>query len=267
MAGTIIETAESVEDQTAEQYKICGVLMGPSGSGKSTAAAATLPGRKLVLEYDGREQSLVGLPNVKVIKLHSKDFKSPQTWMDAEKLRKELWVLAQRGKLEYDSIIEDGLTMMSRYAMSWALLLDPKRGLGDTPAKQHYMPQMKEISEHVLSMKALPVNYVLTAHLELIENEENKTTMWLPKVTGKLRTEVAGWFNECYYCYRKEGPKGTSSGLKYYWITGGTGEMDFFKSSLNQFGKYWRDPVEVDLDKKPAGFQMLLEKRFGSAGQ
>ena len=36
------------------------------------------------------------------------------------------------------------------------------------------------------------------------------------------------------------------------------------KSSINNpLGKYWTDPIEIDLSTEPAGFQKLLELRFG----
>jgi hypothetical protein len=36
------------------------------------------------------------------------------------------------------------------------------------------------------------------------------------------------------------------------------------KSSLNNpLGKYWTDPIEIDLGSEPTGFQKLLELRFG----
>jgi hypothetical protein len=34
-------------------------------------------------------------------------------------------------------------------------------------------------------------------------------------------------------------------------------------SSLNQLGKYWQSPVEVNPSEKVWGFQKLMELRFG----
>ena len=82
---------------------------------------------------------------------------------------------------------------------------------------------------------------------------------FLPKATGKMRTEIPGWFNECFYCFRASDDKGKT---RYYWNTAGTGKWDFLKSTLNQLGKYWKDPVEVDFSKERVGFKDLLGRRF-----
>jgi len=239
-------------------YKIKGMLAGPSGSGK-TQSASTLPGKLLLVDYDGRSETLAGNPNVDIINCYDPDPKSPKGWMKAEEVRKQLWVDTRAQKLEYAGVIEDGLTQMLRYCMNWSLLLDPKRGLGGSPAKQHYMPQMKNVSDHVLSLKSLPVHYILTAHLEIIEDEEMGGLKYLPKATGKMRTEIPGWFNECYYCSREKDKNGQ---LRYYWTTAGAGRWDFLKSTLNQLGKWWKDPIEINFSTPNVGFADLLGRRF-----
>lgn len=244
-----------------ENYKIRGMLTGPSGSGK-TQSASTLPGKLLFIDYDGRSETLAGLPHVSILDCYDADPKSPKAWMKAEEIRKEIWSQVRAKTFPFDGIIEDGLTQMLRYCMNWSLLLDPKRGLGGAPAKQHYLPQMKNVGDHILSLKALPVHYLLTAHLEIIEDEEMGGLKYLPKATGKMRTEIPGWFNECYFCHRHPDDKGE---LRYYWTTKGTGRWDFLKSTLNQLGNYWEDPIEIDFRSTSlVGFHDLLEKRFHS---
>lgn len=241
-----------------ESYKIKGMLAGPSGSGK-TQSASTLPGRLLLIDYDGRSETLAGLPNVDILDCYDADPKSPKAWLRTEDIRKEIWSQVRSNSFPYDGIIEDGLSQMLRYCMNWSLLLDPKRGLGGTPAQQHWMPQMKNVGDHILSLKSLPLDYLLTAHLEIIEDQEMGGLKYLPKATGKMRTEIPGWFNECYFCHRHNDDKGK---LRYYWTTGGTGRWDFLKSTLNQMGKYWEDPIEINFSRSPVGFRDLLERRF-----
>ena len=241
-----------------ENYLLKASLAGPSGSGK-TQSASTLPGKLLLIDYDGRSETLAGNPNVDIINCYDPEPTSPKAWMKARDVKRELWSQVRAGTLSYDGVIEDGLTQMNRYAMNWALLTDPKRGLGGSPAKQHYIPQMKAIADHILSMKSLPCHYILTTHLEILEDEEMGGLKYLPKTTGKQRTEVPGWFNECYLCHREKDKDGT---LRYYWTTAGTGKWDFLKSTLNQLGKYWKDPIEIDFSKEKVGFQMLLGRRF-----
>ena len=257
--SSILESARPASNLVLpEAYKIKGMLTGPSGTGK-TQSAATLPGRLLFVDYDGRSETLAGLPNVDILDCYDSDPKSPKAWMKAEDIKKEIWSQVRTGTFPYDGVVEDGLTQMLRYCMNWSLLLDSKRGLGGSPAKQHYMPQMKNVADHVLSLKSLPLHYLLTAHLEIIEDEEMGGLKFLPKATGKMRTEIPGWFNECYYCNREKDKNGK---LRYYWLTAGAGRWDFLKSTLNQLGKWWEDPIEIDFSKKEVGFADLLGRRF-----
>jgi hypothetical protein len=258
----ILNQAKPAKEMTKETMKIKAALGGHSGSGKTTSAVATLPGKKLLIDYDGRADSIAGLADVDVIQILESNPRSPVAWRKAEALCDDLWVATRAGELKYDVVIEDGLTAMNRYAMHWALLLDPKRGLGGSPAQQHYGPQMKNLADHILKMKALPVHYVLTIHLEMFEDAAEGSVLFLPKMYGKTRTELGTWFNETYYCFHKSDPQ--SNQQKYFWHTSGFGRMEFFKSAMNNpVGKYWKDPVEIDLEKRPAGFEKLLNLRFG----
>lgn len=178
--------------------------------------------------------------------------------------------MVRHGVLPYDSIVEDGLTMMLRYAMNWSLMVDPsgKTGLGGAPAQHHYMPQMHAVSNHIVSMKGLPVHYGLSAHLELIEDTERGGLKFLPKATGKMRTEIPSWFNETYHCFRETD---AAKKVKYFLRTAGAGKWDFFKSSMNVLGKFWDDPIPVVFGKEwpgdgsSVGFASLLDRRFGPA--
>jgi hypothetical protein len=259
---TILETAKPAEGANRESYLIKALLVGKPGAGKTTSAGRTLPKPLLVIDYDNRAESLAGVPGVSILKILP-DAKSSMIWKEkAETLTEELWTAVRKKTLEYKSILESGLTSMNRMSMYWALLLDPKRGLGGSPALQHYGPQMKNLQDHILSMLALPVNYVLEAHYEIVEDEEEGGTIFLPKLYGKgSRTELPGLFNECYHCYHISDKTGRE---KYYWHTSGFGRFDFMKSSINNpLGRYWTDPIEINLDSEPAGFQKLLELRFG----
>ena len=255
---SVLEGAKSAIDINEKDYKIKGMLAGPSGTGK-TQSASTLPGRLLYIDYDGRSETLAGLESVDIIDCYDADPKSPKAWMKAEEIKKEIWSQVRKQTFPYDGIIEDGLSQMLRYCMNWSLLLDPKRGLGGTPAQQHWMPQMKNVGDHILSLKSLPLHYLLTAHLEIIEDQDMGGLKYFPKATGKMRTEIPGWFNECYFCHRHPDDNGK---LRYYWTTSGNGRWDFLKSTLNQLGKYWNDPIEINFSKEPVGFKDLLERRF-----
>ena len=253
----------SKDELDPETYKIKAFIAGPSGSGK-TQSSTTLPGKRLHLDFDGRSATLAGIANTHIIEIIEKDPRSPRAWQKAEAILAELTTAVGQKKLSYDSIIADGLTSMGRQSMNWALLLDPGRGLGGAPARQHYLPQMDTLSKYVLRLLALPLHVCVTGHLELFEDEEMGGHKLYPKITGKLRSEVANWFNECYYSYRSYDSEKKKT--RYYWMTAGSGRQEFFKSSLNQLGRFWNDPISLDFSSgKPVGFMDLLERRFSGS--
>lgn len=257
----VIQKAEEMS-LNPESHKWKAFLAGPSGSGKTTAIA-TLPGKTLLVDFDNRAATVAGMVDVDVYPIHEVNPRSPRAWNKAMRLLAVITSEVARGIFPYDGIFWDGLTMMGRISLNWALLLDSKRGLGGSPARQHYGPQMDNLAKFILSTLALPLHIVYSGHIELFQDDSTGAQKFYPKVTGKLRTEVANWFNETYYCYRSENADGK---LCYYWQTAGSGRQEFFKSSLNALGAYWEDPIQLDFDSEEAqGFEGLWNKRFGSA--
>lgn len=245
-----------------ENFKWKAFLAGPSGSGK-TMASTTLPGRKLLVDFDGRSETVAGVKDVDIYPCHEPEPKSPVAWRKADTVRKTIIGEVRRGVFPYDTVIFDGLTMLGRTCLNWALTLDSKRGLGGAPARQHYGPQMDNLAKFVTSTMFLPLNICYTGHLEMFEDDQLGAHRLYPKITGKLRTEVSNWFNETYRAYRTRDENGD---LKYYWQTGGSGQHEFFKSALNQLGKYWKDPIEIDFSKPHIGFDDLFQRRFKKKG-
>lgn len=267
MPKAIADMVIKAEDMTLENYKIRALLSSPgSGAGKTTGAC-TLPGRKLLIDLDDRSEVIAGFKNIEILKLFEEDPNSAQVWLNLEEVKKELWssarATAKGAKFPYDSIITDGNTGLFRVAMQWALTLNPKRGLGGTPAEHHWSPQMKNAMDFILAMRSLPCHIAFTGHEDLYEGGGGQAYCWLPKVTGKLKTEVAKWFNETYYCYSEEVTQANKKVQRFYWRTQMTPKRQYLKSSMNQLGKYWTDPIEINFDKSPVGFEDLLQRRFG----
>src|SRR4030042_2149816 len=260
----ILPTAVNAKDilRKREGYYSRLLLCGDSGSGKTTSAMSA-PGRKLLIDMDGRQASIAGF-NVEVLDCTLSSSDTARTWLRLEDARKELWSLAGKDKVfPYSAVIWDGTTAMTRISMKWALLRDPGRGLGGTPAQQHYFPQMPALSNYIISTLGLPCHVIYTAHLDLLEDTSIGSIRFLPKITGKLRTEVAAWFDETYLCKREPAKDGN---MVYMWMTAGSGRMSFLKSSLNRLGGYWSDPVIINPDEAPWGLSKLLEIRFGGKG-
>lgn len=252
---------------------IKGFLGGPSGSGK-TQSSITLPLVEskplLLVDYDNRWETVrdeIESGLVKLVTIYDPDPNSPKGWDQAERLRKELWAAA-RGEFPFSGVIEDGLTSMLRLAMNSALTLRGKdgrdsTGLGGTPSQGHWGAQIMYLHRHINSVRNLPCHYILTGHFDIEKDEDDGKIKVMPKVTRSLRTEVPSWFNEVYNCYRIA----DKDRIRYFWMTGGTGTYEFFKSTLNNKGRYWKDPVEIDFSNPPVGFERLIALRKGVVKQ
>ncbi len=285
---SILSRGKPAEDIGIEKnYLLKALIGGGSGSGKSQCLI-TIPRvpwkegkmpedlRKVLpekfwddplkpileIDYDNRAAVLAGEPGIYILTLFDLDPNSSKAWRAGEKLRKELWAFARLGEFPFSAVCEDSLTMMGNIAMNHARTFDVEHlGLGGSPGRSHWLPQIHFLRTHINSMRMLPCHYILTCHMEPMQDDATGAMKFYPKVTRSLKPEIPTWFNETYYCRRKESKDG--KGMVYYWITKGTQKYDLFKSTLNQKGKFWKDPIRVNLDKEISGFQLLFALRFG----
>ncbi len=256
---TILDERIKATDMSleAENYYIRAFLAGGSKSGKTTSAMS-IPGRKLLIDVDGRKASVVGWKDLEIMPANFEKLQG-QGWIRLDNIKKDLFRLSNAKTFPFDAIIFDGLTSMGRFAMRSALLLDPKRGLGGTPAEHHWFPQMFMLTNFIKDTLSLPCHIIYTGHLDLIEDKKAQSIQYLPKITGKLRTELGSWFDETYLCSRRRGKEGE---YEYSWNTIGSGKYDFLGSSMNLLGEYWKSPFPVKPKTDLWGFGKLLSLRF-----
>ena len=264
MPKTHLLHSAKVAEKMEQSYLIKALLLGGSKTGKSTSAT-TLPGRKLVVDTDMRGEAYAGFSNVDILPVREPDPEKPVAWDNIITLREDIWEAINDGSFSYDGIIWDGLSSMSRYAMNFALQLRDSagklmnRGPGGGPAQPHYLPQMNEMSKHIFNCLAMPVHTVFTGHYYVYEDEHTQRLEWLPKMIGNIRTEIGSWFNEVYACSR-DGSK--PENMSYQWQTFPDRRLGFIGSTMNKLGKYWKDPILIDFDNQPTGFEYLLKLRF-----
>ena len=272
---SILAKATKVSDlaEAKAKYKIRALLLGDSKSGKTTGATS-LPDKKLLVDFDGRSEAVTGVKSTDVIRIMESDPEKPTAWNEAIALREEIWSQIKANNFEYAGVIWDGFSGMNKICMNFVLSLRTKtgqlaeRGFGDTPAQHHYGPYMQEMSKFIFNCLAMPVHTVFTGHFYVYEDATTNKIEYWPKLFGNIRTEVGSWFNEVYHCYNmtqtiKEGANVIKK-QKYYWQTASDNKLGFLGSSLNQLGKYWQSPVEIDPSQEVWGFQKLLDLRFGA---
>ena len=264
---SILSKATKATDFLESEFFWKVLLCGPSGSGKSTLAT-TLPGKKLFIDLDDRASSLAGFPDIEIITIRESDkpIDAPTAYKEIDSLVNEIWQAHDKDELPYDSIVLDGLSALTTFAMNEAMSLRTsggqliQRGPGDSPSQPHYGPQMRLFARIVNRLRPLRRHVLFTSHFDLFEDKETHVLTYWPKVIGNIRTEIGNWFNETYECK----PPVIKDGKPVYAIsTLGVGRMQFVKSALNQLGKYWGNPVPINLDDPPVGFERLMAYRKG----
>lgn len=272
---SILAKAQKSDDLKAlrDNYKIRALLLGESGGGKTTSACS-LPNKKLLVDLDGRAEAIAGDNSVDVIRLIEADPDKPTAWNEAIQLRDEIWGEIKANRFSYQGVIWEGFSSMTKVCMNFCLSLRTKtgqlaeRGFGDTPAQHHYGPYMAEMSKFIFSCLSMPVHTIFSGHYYVYEDATTNKVEYWPKLYGNIRTEVGSWFNEVYHCYNltqtiKEGAE-VKKKQKYYWQTASDAKFGFLKSSLNQLGKYWQSPIELNPSESSWGFQKLLDLRFNN---
>lgn len=265
----VLSTATPAKALDKDAYKIrCLLCSEGSGDGKTTSAM-TIFGKKLLIDLDGRAESVADWPNVDILRIFERDTKSPKAWDQMIRLKEELWRATEQDPYPYDSIIVDGLTEMLRICMYWVMKMDLQRGkdakfgIADSPAEQHWGPQMKHVADWLRSVIGLPAHLVVTSHEEIKEFKKLGKTVWAPLATGKLRIEIPKWFNETYFNIRK---RDKENNVSFFWMTQAYEKRNYLKSSMNQMQKYWDDPIPLDFESDLVGFPYLWQQRFGVPG-
>lgn len=246
-----------------ENHKIRAILLGDAGTGKTTSAL-TIPGKKLYVDMDLRDTSIdYDISNVDVI-----SFKGSTGWADLFHAKDKMLQSVRDGL--YDAIIMDSITSMSRLCMDYIRRLDDskisakmKTGFGGVPEQYHYNAVVNHFPSMIHFFLSFPCHIVFCGHLDLHQDRITQATEWLPLVTGKIRHQISSWFDESYLCTKVY--KGSKK--QHQWLTNGSHNKAFFKSSLNALDRYWKDPIIIDFEAPgPKGFELLLEKRFGKDG-
>lgn len=265
----------------------------PSYSGVSAEGAhewEMQEGQTLLLDLDQRGATVAGREDCLILSEEFADFSSqmPTAYTNLRNVICELQSLAKKPEtFPYTTVVLAGLTRltdilqahaikMGGFATDWSKL--PKAPYAGANIPLPYQ-QMKQVCAEIVSqVVALPCNVVVEAHLkayfdtgvtttkakevkgkDLPSIDEGITIRYFPLLVGDLRERMPHIFNETYLCQR-----GYRKGESVYEIlTKGSPELQFFKSTLNQRGKFWDDPVTVGVDDPLGfGFHKLLNLRF-----
>lgn len=148
----------------------------------------------------------------------------------------ELWD-AEFSQMRRDKIFNDIGTYVIDSATTWGeavlnAVLKKQNRAGQVPQIQDYMVQMMTMKDYIKVCCGLQCDFVLTAHLEYIKDEERGKIIAVPLVTGKFSEYLPLLFDEVYVAQASAG----ASGTKYKWLTQNDGKFRA-RSRLAQGGK------------------------------
>jgi hypothetical protein len=183
------------------------LLFGPSGYGKTWLYSlmahvdAFLPLE--IADFDlgtiTLKSSLAELPKEKwdQIEINQyRDITNPGT--AARAFRERVRELARRqtlGDPGPKTVVLDSLTFLSKDILD-GVSTDDKQPYAK---RDHYLPQMMQIEQHIQALTALKCNVVVVGHEDTQKDEISGVTARGLDVTGKLSGRLPRYFNEVYY--------------------------------------------------------------------
>lgn len=120
---------------------------------------------------------------------------------------------------KYDTVIIDSLTEIQQVCMD-KILRDEKR-------EKAQIADWGTLNQRMVSMirdfRDMPLNFIVTALCDSIEDQETGATRLGPLLQGKLKETVDGYFDEVFYLTGKEAknPEGKAE-IKRYLVTQGS---------------------------------------------
>jgi hypothetical protein len=191
---------------TTQKLKL--LIYGQSGAGK-TVFSAGAP-KPLVLDFDGKVSSAASYfahnapERLKEISFENLTDTPGQErpFRRFSKILRDLQSQAAAGKLQYETVILDSLTLFLDAFMADIMAENPgvKRP-NNVPALQDYQIlnlQFKDVMSRLLS---LPCHVIVVGHITSETNQETGRIFWKPLVPGKLADRLPQIFSEVYRAY------------------------------------------------------------------
>lgn len=218
--------------------KFMGLFKGPSGAGK-TIGWGSWPGKILVYDIDKRLKPL--------LKFYKNDLAELEKKLEIEDVRDLLGFMNHFQQLVDDPnnggfnlVVIDGLTFLADHAIQFARdIAGGKKGKSiggiQLPGLEEFGAESTMLTRFVLGGKQLRCNFILTAHLSIIDVKalDGSITNEYVLVTGgkKVGAKIPGLFDEEYY-FTTENAMDASKPVKRIIWTESTGLVSA-KTALN----------------------------------
>jgi AAA domain len=190
------------------QQKLKLLVYGQSGAGK-TVFSAGAP-KPLFLDFDGKVSSAASYYSVHAPERLKEISYENMTDLPGQerpfrrfsKLLKQLHEQAAAGKLPYETVVLDSLTLFLDAFMADVIAENPgvKRP-NNVPALQDYQILNLQFKDVMSKLLALPCHVIVIGHITSETNQETGRIYWKPLVPGKLADRLPQIFTEVYRAY------------------------------------------------------------------
>lgn len=212
-----------IEDEDKKHQKDNFIFIGFPGGGK-TWLATTLPGRTFAFAFDPTAARVYELcPWIDYIEYpvnslelgtfsltEGKNKKgvstnAPRPTAYNQYAQDVVELLRQKTLNEYDNIIMDSTTTCLESIMDEVLYLNDR--MGRQPHMDDYGPQITTMRQtfRQLCSPDIKARTVFIVHNEYAQDKETKRMEYIPLLTGKLKTQVAIYFNHIFHCVVENG--------------------------------------------------------------
>lgn len=184
------------------------LIYGPSGSGK-TCFIATCPGPILLLDFDGKANSIINYLGPKHPKLNEIEVEDLRSSLVADPIKKFLEITRsieadiKKGTFKYKTIVLDSLTVFSYAALTNIVATNPgvKRpayAQGIQPTMTDYGILRREFARIIPGFIGLPCNIVMLGHIKTEKDELTGEIVRQVQLDGSFGAELPIYFEEVY---------------------------------------------------------------------
>lgn len=181
------------------------LLIGPTGRGK-TIAAASWPGKTLVIDFDKRHKPIIDWYPDRLAEISVEVIDPSNYWSVFHPLVNDL----VSGKFRFDNIIIDGITTLSNTTVVMQMMVkgqDPKsgkitKGGVSVPSWDEFNGEAMLITQLLETLKSIDCNLFVTAHpvyKTQIEGTKSVKSVSIISFGTKLGPMVPTYFDEVYY--------------------------------------------------------------------
>lgn len=203
--------------KTEGNFKL--LLMADAGVGK-TVFATSLPGKTLVLDFDGKIDSAAlywkknnpeQVANISVEQFEVGLEMNPIQRME-KVIREELIPQQKSGKMSFDTLVLDSITTFSAATLAHIVKTNPgiKRTVsaqGMQPGLQDYGILSREFQRLIHGLVGLPCNVIMLAHIATEKDEATGQIFRHTMMDGSFAKKLPIYFKEVWRAFVKDGKR------------------------------------------------------------